>query len=306
MEAPKKITLVNRLCPGDILVMSASIECLHQQYPKQYLVDVDTSCNSIYDNNPHITNLNGEGEKIQTSYDLIHQSNQRNVHFTQGYCDFLAKRLNIKLDCKVNRPYLYLSPDEKKWMNQVEESTGYRGKFWLVSSGIKSDYTIKAWPFYQEVVEHYYGKITFVQVGEAHHDHKPLKGAINLIGKTNARQLIRLAYHSAGGLGGVSFLHHIYAAYQKPFVCVASGMEPATWERYNTEAYLTMQGRLPCCWEGGCWRKKIIKENNEDKYCDYPIFNVAPDPYPKCMTMISSKDVINAIDSYYFGGILTY
>jgi ADP-heptose:LPS heptosyltransferase len=285
--------------------MSAAIECLHKQHPNKYLTDIETSCDSIYENNPHIIR-HRSGRKIKMEYPLIHQSNQKNVHFIQGYCEFLEKQLDIKIECNVNRPFLYLSNEEKKWMNQVVETTGYKGNFWLICSGVKSDYTIKAWPFYQDVVDHYKGKITFVQVGEAHHNHKPLNGVINLIGKTTARQLIRLANKSVAGIGGVSFLHHIYAAFQKPFVCIASGMEPATWERYNTEAYLTMQGRLPCCLEGGCWRKKIVKENNIDKYCDYPIFNIASEPYPKCMTMISVENVINAIDSYYFGGILTY
>jgi len=280
--------------------MSAALECLHKQYPGQYVTAVETSCNAIYENNPHVIKLT-TGDVLKMQYPLIHKSNQRPVHFIQGYVDFLADKLDIRLACAVNRPYIYLSDKEKTWQNQVAQETGYKGKFWLVCSGGKSDYTVKIWPYYQAVVNHYRGRIQFVQVGSKEHNHQPLDGAINFIGKTDARQLIRLAYHASGGIGGVSFLHHIFAAYQRPFVCIASGMEPASWERYNTEAYLTMQGRLLCCKAGGCWKSKVTGSKNA---CELPVFNVAPDPYPKCMAMIGPDQVIEAMDSYYQGGLL--
>lgn len=284
--------------------MSAALECLHRQRKGEYVTDVETSCNGIFENNPHVTKLNGEGERLKMEYPAIHESNQRPLHFIEGYVRFLADQLKIKLECKVNRPFLYLTDQEKTWMNQVQQETGYRGKYWLVCSGGKSDFTVKIWPYYQQVVDHFRGKIQFVQVGESGHNHPSLDGVINFVGKTNARQLIRLAYHSAGIICGESFLHHVAAALEKPCVCLASGMTPRSWQAYNGEAYLTMQGRMPCCKAGGCWKSKVTQADGKGNCCELPVFNVGSKPFPKCMTLIKPDQAIEAIDSYYDGGLL--
>jgi len=51
---PEPILLKHYLCPGDVLVMSAAIESLCQQYPGEYKISVDTTCKEIWQNNPHI------------------------------------------------------------------------------------------------------------------------------------------------------------------------------------------------------------------------------------------------------------
>ena len=57
-----------------------------------------------------------------------------------------------------------------------------------------------------------------MQVGAKEHDHPKLDGAIDLRNKTDHRQLIRLAWHSCGGLGPVTYLQHLCAAWEKRFV----------------------------------------------------------------------------------------
>jgi ADP-heptose:LPS heptosyltransferase len=232
-------------------------------------------------------------------YPLIHQCNQRNIHFIDAYIHYLNDKLNINLKNTHNKPFIYLTNKEK--------STNKYDKYWLICSGYKNDYTVKNWGYhnYQKVVNAFYNKIQFIQVGESEHNHKPLEKVINLIGKTNHRQLFKLAWHAQGGLGGVSYLHHIFASFQKPFVCIASGMEPTTWEKYNTEIYLTKQGCLPCCNHGGCWKSHTTKLNKKtNNLCLLPV--IGEDTIPKCMDMIHPEEVINAINSYYSGGLLKY
>lgn len=295
-----KILLKNYLCPGDILVMSVAIECLHSQYPEKYLTAIETPHNGVYENNPHIVQTDDTFESIDMNYPLIQESNQRPVHFIQGYVDFLASMLKINLKCEFRRPFLYLSDEEKSWINQAQETSGYRGKFWLVSSGIKDDYTVKAWGTdnYQEVINKLRGRIQFVQVGDSSHYHPPLDNVINLVGKTDIRQLIRLAWHAQGGIGAVSFLHHVFAAFEKPFVCLASGFEPVSWEKYQTETFLCKGHYFPCGHVGGCWKGRA------DSQCDYPVFG--KEILPKCMLMIKPDEVVQAIESYYYGGVLSY
>jgi ADP-heptose:LPS heptosyltransferase len=239
-------------------------------------------------------------------YPLIQKSGQMPVHFMQGYTDYLSGKLNIKLSLSVKKPYLYISDLEKSWINQVEEVFNYKGKFWLVCSGTKNDYTVKGWGHhnYQEIIDKLYGEIQFVQVGSEEHNHKILSKTLNLIGKTDLRQLIRLCWHAQGGIGGVSLNHHIFAALEKPYVCIASGMEPVYWEKYETETYLCKGNNLPCG-IGGCWKTKVVPLNqNDTNLCTLPIYG--EEAIPKCMHMISPNEVIRAIKDYYKGGRLSY
>lgn len=290
--------------------MTPALEALHNQYPGRYLTAVESSCPAIFEHNPHVRHDLDGARVINMAYPLINQSGQRPVHFVQGYVDFLGQQLGLPLVCYVNRPSLYFSDEERGWINQVEQHKGYRGKFWLVCSGIKFDYTVKGWGTarYQAVVDGLRGRVQFVQVGERGHNHPPLSGVIDLRGETDARQLLRLALNAQGGIGGVSFLHHVFGALEKPFVTIASGMESASWERYNTGAYLTRQGCLPCCRLGGCWKARVVPLGDNDhkdrSLCVSPV--LGPEPVPLCMDMIEPAEAIRAVESFYRGGLLTY
>ena len=296
----KKLLLINNQSPGDALVMTATIESLHRLYPNQYITSCQTNCNAVFEHNPHVVEPDDVFERVQMEYPLIHESNQRPVHFIQGFTDHLGKYLNISLPCVVNKPFLYVSKEEKAWTNQVQEQFGYKGGFWLLNAGTKPDYTVKGWGSfnYQQVIDALYGKIVFVQVGEKHHNHKTLRGTIDLIGKTTSRQLIRLAYHAQGGLTGVSFMHHIMAAFSKPCVTIASGMEPKSWEIYNSGVYLSSHGMLPCCQHSACWKSQVVGKTG--KVCELPIYG-EEEVIPKCMAMINPLTVVKAIEDYHFG-----
>ena len=66
----------------------------------------------------------------------------------------------------------------------------------------------------QAVVDHFRGRIQFVQCGEAGkgHVHPPLEGVINLVGRTDLRQIVRLIYHAQGIVCPVTFFMHAAAA----------------------------------------------------------------------------------------------
>lgn len=62
------------------------------------------------------------------------------------------------------------------------------------------------------MVDHFEDKIQFVQVGDKSHHHPRLNNVIDLVGKTDIRQLTRLAYHAEGAICPVTFLMHLMAA----------------------------------------------------------------------------------------------
>jgi ADP-heptose:LPS heptosyltransferase len=296
----KKIRLVNRLSPGDVLVMSAAIEMLHQQYPQMYLTDVDSPVPAIWENNPRVTKLVDDDVAIvELDYPLINRCNQELRHFLEGYVEDLGNKLQIPLRLTANRPFLYFSDEEKGWMSQVEEITRRPTRFWVVNAGVKSDFTAKNWgrANYQELLNGLRGQVTFVQIGSAEHHHPPLEGVIDLRGKTDARQLIRLCYHADGGVGPSTFLQHIMAALEKPYVCILGGREPVSWVQYPRQTTFHTIGALNCCRSGGCWRSRIVPLNdgstNDQSLCEMPI--LGQDPIPRCMALIRPTEVMEAI-----------
>jgi ADP-heptose:LPS heptosyltransferase len=189
--------------------------------------------------------------------------------------------------------------------------------FWIITSGGKFDYTIKWWDVarYQEVVDHFRGKLLFVQVGERKDYHPSLNGVVDLRGKTELRQLIRLVYHSQGVLGPVSLLMHLAAAIEtkpgmpknRPCVVVAGGREPTQWEAYPHHQFLHTIGALRCCDNGGCWKSRTYplhdgsaKDRPENLCVD------VVNGLPRCMDMITAEDVIRRVELYFKGGSLHY
>lgn len=325
---PQRLILRSGQCPGDVVVMTAAVRELHCQWPGQYETDVRTCAAAIWEHNPYVTPIR-DGDRdarvIDMHYPLINQSNQRPVHFLEGYCEHLAAQAGLpSLRPQQFHGDIYLSNEECGWMNQVEETTGYHGKFWLINAGSKNDFTCKQWPFdsYQKVVDHFRGQLTFVQIGAAEHNHPKLAGAIDLRGKTDHRQLIRLVYHSSGVLTGVSYLMHLAAAVPvkvcgvqatgdssardafcavppvlRPCVVINGGREPPHWEQYPGHQFLHTIGALDCCASGACWKSRVVPlgdgDDKDRDLCAQPIAG-----HPRCMLLITPDDVVRAIERY--------
>lgn len=308
----RKIILKTHLSPGDICTLTAAIESLHVSYPGQFLTDVRTSCDDLFLHNPHVTKLvDAEAETIEMHYPLVNSSDAVPNPFLRGYCRFLGEHLGVPLELTTNRPHLYLSEGERTLNSIIELPGSASGKYWLLTAGVKSDFTLKQWPieFYQEVVEHFTGKVQFVQIGSAEHDHIPLDGVIDLLGQTTTRQLIQLAYHAEGGIGPITFLQHLCAAFEKPYVALLGGREPVNWTQYPLQTTLHTLGKLPCCRTRSCWRSRVVRLNDgseqDNSLCESPVLSFRR-PVGKCMSLIRPADVIRAIEGCYEGGALTY
>lgn len=246
----RKLILKNSQSPGDIVMLTAAVRDLHRSYAGQFVTDVRTPCGQLWENNPHVTKLDekeAQGEVIQCEYPLIHQSNQGPFHFIHGFTHHLSDRLSLNIRPTLFKGDIHLSAREKGWMSQVHEITRWDTPFWIVVAGGKYDFTAKWWSSerYQEVVDYFQGRILFVQVGEKGHHHPALSGVLNLIGRTDVRQFVRLMYHAQGVLCPVTFAMHLAAAVEvkksiivghgatlygeaiRPCVVVAGGREPS-------------------------------------------------------------------------------
>ena len=314
----RKVRLTSYLAPGDILMLTAAVRDLHLTHPGRFLTDVHTSCPGLWEHNPYVTCLEENDPEVETiacEYPLIHQSNQLPYHFIHGYRMFLEQKLRVRIHPHAFHGDIHMTELEKNWMSQVDEITGKPGtRFWIIVSGGKKDFTAKWWDpnRCQQVIDHFAGRIQFVQCGqkEDHHVHPPLQGCIDLVGKTDMRQMVRLMYHADGVICPVTMFMHLAAAVEsksgrprfRPCVVVAGGREPAHWEAYTHHQFLHTHACLPCCMEGGCWKSRVLPLGDGDEkdasLCQFPITSFSGRTLPKCMDMITAQHVIDAVERY--------
>ena len=316
----RRIILRSRQSPGDILMLTAAVRDLHAAHPGQFETDVRTSAEALWDGNPRLTKLSETDRQVEVldaHYPLIHQSNERPFHFVHGYAQYLEQKLGVPIPVTRFRGEVFLDDEERQSPLPRQELPE---RFWIIVAGGKYDFTAKWWnpASYQRVVDHFRGKLAFVQCGEAGHWHPPLEGVTNLVGKTSLRQFIRLMHHAAGVVCPVTFAMHLAAAVEtragapkvRPCVVIAGGREPTHWEAYPQHQYLSTVGALSCCLEGGCWKSRcqLVGDGDEKdrrNVCEQPV-QVTPDlRIPRCLDMITAEDVIRRIELYLEGGALS-
>jgi ADP-heptose:LPS heptosyltransferase len=316
----RKLILRNFQSPGDIVMLTAAVRDLHRSHPNEFLTDVRTSCPDLWEHNPYLTPLSEDDpgvELVDCHYPLIHRSNSTPCHFLHGFPAYLNETLGLGIRVTDFRGDIHLGEEERRWFSAVQAQHGPVKPYWLLVSGGKFDYTIKWWDHdrYQQVIDHFRGRIEFVQVGEREHHHPPLDGTIDLRGQTTLRQLVRLVYHAQGVLSPVSLLMHLAAAVDtpagatrnRPCVVIAGGREPPHFTAYPHHQFIHTVGALRCCDGGGCWKSRTLPLGDGDA-------KDAPDQLcvdvvgrlPRCMDMIGADEVIRRIEMYFSGGALSY
>jgi len=195
------------------------------------------------------------------------------------------------------KPELFVSEEERSWWHQIHCECFWDGPYWVINAGRKPDNELKQYHRWQEVAElfqeRFQGRIKLVQMGHPDHIHPPLAGALNLIGKTDVRQLIRLVHWAHGTIGPLSFQFVLSAAFEQPAVVVAAGKEGVKWHLYPHIRHLCTNGALECCRWDGCWL------GGAQGQCKNQV-----DRVPKCFHLITPHMIVDAVAMYYEGGRL--
>ncbi len=316
----RKLILRNFQAAGDILMLTAAVRDLHRAHPGEFLTDVRTPFPDLWAFNPYLSALSEsdpEVEIVDCHYPLIHQSNTTPCHFLHGFPAYLNDRLGTRIRVTDFKADIHIAEVEREWFADVAKVSPDSEPFWLLVSGGKSDYTIKWWDHlrYQEVVDHFRGRIQFVQVGDASHYHPPLEGVVDLRGQTTLRQLIRLMYHAQGAISPVSLLMHLAAAVEspqgrprsRPCVVIAGGREPPHFTAYPHHQFIHTVGALACCDQGGCWKSRTIPLGDGDEK-DQPAALCVDvvGHLPRCMDMITTAEVIRRVNLYFDGGAVRF
>jgi ADP-heptose:LPS heptosyltransferase len=319
-ETRKRLFLTQKQSPGDVLMLTAAVRDLVRQHSDKYAVNVETTAQELWDNNPYldrdITQANAD-LVLKAEYPIVDHINGRPWHFIHGFRLFLEDKLGVQIQQGFFKGDIHLHEAEKHLvMSQVQSIIGTDTPYWLLNAGVKDDYTNKGWEFarFQQVVDRLRGHVLFVQVGERGHGHPNLSGVLDLRGRTTTRDLIRLVYHSSGALTPVSFLMHLAAAVptrttkclkSRPCVVIAGGREPPQWEAYPWHQFLHTCGTMDCCAVGGCWKSRIVElpvhPEHNTSLCVKPVKSESGQMIPMCMDMITVEDVLRSIGLYLEG-----
>lgn len=331
MRTKRRFILSHHRSPGDLVCLTALMRDIHVNYPGEFETDFNTTVTPIWQNSPYITRLWNHNEKspqitgagtkmVACQYGRgIRDQNHETIHFCGYFHRDFERQTGIKVSVTAPHGDIHLSADEKT-------ISPVNGRYWLILTGGKSDFTIKVWhtEYFQEVSRQI-GEMGLgvVQTGAAHtgHWHPKLKGdhVIDLCGWGSFREFVQQIYHAEGVICGVTAAMHIAAALHKPCVVLAGGRESWWWEAYVNEnkgfgplasgkhpmphRFLHTIGLLDCCAHVGCWKNKVVPLGNDKLICKRPVMTPQM-PVAECMQMITPEHVMAAVKSYYSDGSL--
>ncbi len=235
---------------------------------------------------------------------------------------FLTRRSKYKhFSQKFGKQWADIHMTPMELSNNIVKATYGIDKYWVIAPGGKSDCTCKIWDWrkFQKIIDYFDGMIKFVVIGKSDHIVEKLDNVIDFTDKynKNLRGLFSLVYHADGCVSGVSFLMHLAAAVpsrfnreNKPCVGIYGGREPASFTGYTHQQILHTGGVFTCCDNGGCWHSRVqplshVKQSGNDRLCERPV-DVDGRVIPECMSVITTHDVLRAIEKYYEGNIISY
>lgn len=313
----RTLILRHQRAAGDILVMTAVVRDIYRAYSDIFDIGVETSFTELWNNNPYIIKLKDKrlGAAVYNlSYgDGIQKAGREPIHFLRAFHDDFEKKSGMKLQLTEPRPDIHLT-DEEKNKRLID------GRYWVVLSGGKSDFTTKHPRFFdiQDAVTILSGMgLKFVQVGAQGGKpaslHRTLDGAVDLRGKTSLRDLLSLIHNADGVICTITFAMHAAAALEKPCVVTAGGREEWWWEGYVREnpafkglnvnvphRFLHTMGLLDCCrGPRACWKNKVLKSEGDKSYCSYPHAEPEGQTVPLCQHMIGANKIVESVLYYY-------
>lgn len=334
-----KLLFTNLMAPGDVVAMTAMIRDLHITYPGRFLTDVRTDYTELLLHNPYITHIeeyeadmflhlqggvipeNATPDSIEHAGDFFWRGSW---HYIYSFMMEVNKRLGLQIHPTELKGDLYLSEEEeglgehcdqdKQLFDEIRNFAGDPPCYWIIAPGGKTDIPVKVWSHkkWQMVIDHFQGRIQFVQIGgnKSCHVNPRLNNVLNLVGKTSMRQLMRVMYHSLGVCCGLSLPMHMAAALplkynlNRPCVVVAGGRESLQTFAYPSQQHIHRIGFLPCCDRYGCgkWRLQPMGDGSSrdepEHMCYFPILDSQPQQ-PLCMELIHPAEVIQKIELYH-------
>lgn len=253
-----KFNLVCNYPPGDCWCLTRIVRDFAEQFPEDVLAPV-VPCPEIFSGNPFYRAPMRDALELNFTFhgavgkDRVGGNADKSDSMVKAMVEFVRRETGRPLEMRCRAPEFYPTPDEERY--SIVPTDDY--PVCVLNAGWKSDTPAKFWGRlnFESVVHALSDRILFVQVGAARSGtdfHRPIPGALDLLGKTSLRELAQLVYHADFVLTGISQLHHLAGiACYKPRHCVtiAGGREPENWANCHARDGVTwhwMAGNAPC------------------------------------------------------------
>lgn len=314
------ITLQHERAPGDVVAMTALVRDLALTYPGRYRVYTDTKHRTVWENNPYVMRGQPQGPVLRLDYGrFIRECHRQPMHFLRGFHGSFEDLTGVRVPLTFPAPDLHLDPAVPRPVAD---------RYWVILAGGKTDFTTKLWPpeRHQRVVDSLrsFG-LSVVQAGAAekstNHRHRRLQGVVDMLGRTDLKQLFHLIKHADGVVCTITMAMHVAAALGRPCVVTAGGREHWWWEAYHKQnpglqpvahrlplnhRFLHTIGMLSCCRTVGCWRNKATRDepDKDNSYCVDTVSAESGRQWPRCLNLLTPEKVVEACLSYYLDGTL--
>lgn len=285
-----KLALECSLGLGDIVVLTAAIRELKQQYGFDLLPIVAPGYNPLLRGSPHFRSDIHYHTRAEYPNRLdcapmaagFYTFYQHRKHFVQYALDWIGQQLGLSLATDKLRGEIWLTEAEKKQRPVAKP-------YWVLMAGGKRDATVKFYPHWQAVAD---GLGDVVQTGHRADWHPKLNG-VPFIDCHSSRDFARLIYHSAGIVAPVTAAVHIAGAFGKPAVVLAGGYEPAGWIQYPGHIVLN---RFTCGAQA-CFKKWAEPTGHGQPHQECTDRVPGPVLFPRCMNETEPEAIIAAVKS---------
>ncbi len=298
-----ELLIEQRLSPGDMLGgVVPLVESIHKQFPGEYLTDVaGTAADVFFAYSPHRTRLRSPDRRFYAHYN-VNGSDQRSFSFAQAHCDHFSEVMKLKkpLINQTRKPSIYLTEQEREPIAELP------AHYLVMTAGYKTDCDVKgkgSHLLWADVVEYCRSVgVEVLQVGERNsaHVHDPIPGAVDLVGRTSLRQLVRLVSQAVATLSSISLLTHVSAAFDVPNLCVSS-RESHDFAMYRTTIPFHCIGLLSCASgeaAGGCWRNTLepvlVNGKPRGDHCALPVIQEDGSMVPTCTNVVRQSGAVQA------------
>jgi ADP-heptose:LPS heptosyltransferase len=293
-----KLALKCNLGLGDIVVLTAVIRELKQQYSFDLLPIVPIAYNTLLRNSPHFRQDIQFNTRLEypdvLNCDMMaagfYSFYQHKKHFVKYALDWFAEKLGLSLETESLHGEIFLTDQEK-------QQRPIKSEYWVLVAGGKYDATVKFYPHWQTVVDGLNTKIIQIQNPKDYH---PKLNGVEFVETRYCRDFAKLIYHSAGVIAPVTSAVHIAGAFQKPCVVVAGGYEPEGWIKYPNHIVLNQFG-LPCAMKEACFKKWAFPTEHGPKFqkhqeCQQKI-NIGEMTFAACMNELTPERIIESVKS---------
>lgn len=281
---------------GDTVAVTPLIRDLYAQYP-DIRISVDGSASEdLFRYDYRVSRTRPAAAKL-LELDLKETVDRSNTDGAARYLYALTESFERATGLRIERgpakPSLVLGPHE--------ETPPYDEPYRVVASGAKVDMPVKQWGHsnHRKVVEAVGGK--WVQLGQFFdgrfsHQQCAIPGAVNLLGKTSIREMVRIIAHAKAVLCHVSLSMLIAAAFDVPCVVPAGGRENPWLHADSGVDYIDTIGKLSCCVARGCGTCSAFTGHTETGFpdgwfCKDPVTLACGSHVGRCMTLITPEDV---------------